>query len=385
MRAMLEQVVASAITSARLRTLRRRRHAFVRQILRRRPLVRFFHQVDDPYSVLAIQAVPLLKERYDIDIEVHPVTAPDMAAAPEPKMLAAYGLRDAELLARHTGFSLDASGLTAIAPAPSAAALAAGDALRRKLGHYLGATFHFEGEWFWGLDRLSFLEERLAPFRRSDAPGGFIAPRREIKLEPVRRAETPPLLEAFISFRSPYTYLAIDRLVKLASHYGADLRLRFVLPMVMRGLPVPLAKRIYIVRDCKREAERLGLPFGRISDPVGAGAERGLSVLHHAIREGLGPQFAASFLQGVFAEGMNAASKTGLMRMAQRAGLSRAQVRNALGDPSWREVAEENREAMFTGGVWGVPAFRVQGGDLLWGQDRLWAIEDELRAACEKA
>lgn len=44
--------------------------------------------------------------------------------------------------------------------------------------------------------------------------------------------------------------------------------------MIMRGLPVPRAKRLYIVRNTKREAEALGLPFGPIADPVGGPTAR---------------------------------------------------------------------------------------------------------------
>lgn len=36
---------------------------------------------------------------------------------------------------------------------------------------------------------------------------------------------------------------------------------------------------------------------------------------------------------------------------------------------------------MLTAGLWGVPSFRVDGGATHWGQDRLWAVEDDLRAA----
>lgn len=380
MRTKIATRVSALITSPRLRALGRRRHALMRRLFGRRPVIHYFHQAGDPYSVLAIQAVPLLRARYDVDVEVHAVSAPDMAAAPEPDMLKAYGLRDAGLSARLAGFALDAD-ISALAPDASPKALAAGDRLRRKLGHYLGAVFSFEGEWYWGLDRLDFLEERLVPFRRADAPKGFIAPRREVMLAPVKAPARAPVFEAFISFRSPYTYLAIERVTKLAAHYGADLRWRFVLPMVMRGLPVPLAKQLYIVRDCKREAERLGLPFGRVADPVGAGAERGLAVLHHAIPVAKGAAFAQSFLQGVFAEGIDAASDAGLIRLAARAGLDEAFVKKALADPSWREVAEQNRSDMFAGGAWGVPSFRVEGGAMHWGQDRLWVVEEELRAA----
>ena len=37
----------------------------------------------------------------------------------------------------------------------------AGNQLRAKLGHYLGAMFHYGGEWYWGVDRLEHLERRL--------------------------------------------------------------------------------------------------------------------------------------------------------------------------------------------------------------------------------
>ena len=48
--------------------------------------------------------------------------------------------------------------------------------------------------------------------------------------------------------------------------------------MAMRGQPLPLAKRLYILRDAKREADRLGLPFGKIHDPLGEGVWRCLTI-----------------------------------------------------------------------------------------------------------
>lgn len=343
------------------------------------PKVFYFHQFDDPYAQMCAPALSLLTQRYVVDLEVLAVSPPDAAAAPEAEKLKAYSVRDAALWAKRLGWPPHAAAVAL--PPDTTEHRARGDALRKRLGHYLGATFYFEGEWYWGLDRLHFLEDRLRPFRRPGAPQTHIAPRLEIACAPLNSSGQRPILDAFISFRSPYTYLAIPRVMKLAEHYGADLRLRFVLPMVMRGLPVPLAKQLYITRDCKREAERLGLRFGDIADPVGKGAERGLAVLNHAIPAGQGPAFALSFLQGVFADGIDATSTFGLEKIAFRAGVSPSTVRAGLADPSWRGAVEANRQEMFAGGVWGVPSFRVNGGTVHWGQDRLWAVEDELRAA----
>lgn len=370
----LNRLITSLITSPRVRTAQRRFAAARRRLRGAMPTVHYFHQPGDPYSQLAAQAVPLLRARTAIELRTHTVSPPDEAAAPDAPRLAAYAQRDAAILARATGFSW---------PAPAFDAGPNGDALRAQLGHYSGAMFAFEGEWYWGLDRLAYLEERLAEFRKPGAPDALIAPRREVTLAPLQKPARAPRFDAFISFRSPYTYLAMARTYALADHYAAELRLRFVLPMVMRGLPVPMPKRLYIVRDAKREAERLGLPFGRIVDPVGVATERGLSILHRAIPEGLGRAFALSFLKGVFADGIDAASEAGLGEIARRAGVSESLMRAGLSDASWRDVAEANRTEMLGLGVWGVPSFRVDDGPALWGQDRLFAIEDMLRRAAQ--
>jgi 2-hydroxychromene-2-carboxylate isomerase len=202
---------------------------------------------------------------------------------------------------------------------------------------------------------------------------------RFVPVDELRKSERPtPTLEFFCSLRSPYTWLAVDRIRRLAKHYRATLELKFVLPMVMRGLPIPTAKRMYILADAKREATRLGLPFGDVADPVGKPAERGLAVLHHAIQRGAGEAFLESFLRGVFAEGVDAGSTRGLDLIAQRAGIDRSSVAAALSDESWRVVAENHRNQLLSSGLWGVPSFRVAGLPAYWGQDRLWCLENDL-------
>jgi len=150
--------------------------------------------------------------------------------------------------------------------------------------------------------------------------------------------------------------------------------------MVMRGLPVPVEKRLYIVSDVAREAQRLAMPFGKVVDPVGTPVERGYALLNRAIAAGKGVEFAQSFLQGVWADGLDAGTDAGLNAIAARAGFDAAWVRAALPDASWRAVAAANREALLAMDLWGVPSFRVNDLPGHWGQDRLWVIEQELRA-----
>ncbi len=334
----------------------------------------YFHEPEDPYSQLAAQLIEPLKRIYNVEVKTWTVSAPGPAAAPELERLKALAARDAGILARAYGMAW-----------PHAAQLPAtqdGNALRQQLGHYLSGMFHFEGEWYWAVDRFHFLEQRLRDAglcRDPQAP--FIAPPREVTLKGKPGSAKGATLDWYLSFRSPYTWISADRAKALADHYGATLRLRFVLPMVMRGLPVPASKRFYITLDTKREAERLGIPFGTIVDPVGKPTERGLAVLHHAIAIGKGHAFARSFLSGAFAEGIDAGGDAGLRKMAERAGLTWREAEAALADDSWRKVAEANREELFDLGLWGVPSFRVNGNPGHWGQDRLWVIEQELQAA----
>lgn len=311
MKLIIIRAATSFLTSRTLRNLRRSFHALKRRLTGAVPTVHYFHQADDPYSHVAAQALQSLQARYRIRLVPWLVPAPDDAAAPERERLRAYALRDAPRLAREYGFEFpadaaapdaettlacakvlaaalkkgafaevapaagramwakDMSALAAIAsaqgeakPAAVAKATAAGERQRKRLGHYLSAMFYFEGEWYWGIDRLNHLEERLSGIGLDTAPKGApaIAPYRDMKLVPRPSGGARPVIEYWFSFRSPYSWISFPRMRRLAKHYDCELRLRFILPMVMRGLPVPGVKRLYITLDTKREAERRGCP-----------------------------------------------------------------------------------------------------------------------------
>jgi 2-hydroxychromene-2-carboxylate isomerase len=382
--------------------------------------------------------LPSLVSRYDIVLKPWLVPPPDDAAAPERDRLESYALRDAARLSQRYRLqfpvgatrpssqlqdgaqaglvaALEAGRFAERAPALGAAlwsgqidrlrdagaaepvpgraridaVLQQGGAERRRLGHYLGAMFYFEGEWYWGVDRLHHLETRLAVLGLDKGPISeppLAAYQREQLAGEAAdlKAGTRPLIEVWFSFRSPYTYIAIPRIVMLARHYGAELRLRCILPMVMRGLPVPGVKRLYIVLDTKREADLVGLPFGRIVDPVGKGAERALAVVFRAAALGLSEAFAQAALAASFAKGIDLADDAGLFATTRGVGLRDEDVRAALADQSWRATAEQNRVALFAAGLWGAPTFRVDGGPAHWGQDRIWALQEDVLVALQR-
>lgn len=353
---MIKTLVPQILTSRTLAALSYSGRAAIRQIRREPPVLQAFIEPGEPYSELLAQALPPLADRLGARIHWHQVGPPDASAAPERERLARWSQQDAELLAQEYGLDPNASPSASLDMSP----LETGEALRHKLGHYASAMTWFEGEWFWGIDRLHFLENRLG--------GG----RQDLTLAPPRLPETElgGEMDVYLSLRSPYSYLILERLAQVRSVWNTRIHLKPVLPMVMRNLPVPWAKRVYIVRDCTRLADYQGCDFGRIHDPLGPGVERGLAVLHHALSDNKGFGFALSFLRGAFSEGVDATTPQGLNHLAQRAGLSWDQVRAALDDESWKEAFELNRQALFEMGLWGVPSLSVD-GQFAFGQDRL--------------
>lgn len=420
LRAQVTRVLSTALTSPARRDTRRGLARVRRRLSGNPATVHYFHQADDPYSHLAAQCLARLGAAYRIALVPHLGPPPDDSAAPERGRLEAYALRDAARVARRYGLAFPDSpaarnaGRTRRAEAalaqalvdgtfaaeavrvgqglwrgdPVAApeagaeqALAEGAALRARLGHYLGGMFQFEGEWYWGVDRLHHLEARLrAEGLAVDPTVPLVAPFQEMALDG-GPGDSAPVIEFWFSYRSPYCHIAVARLHRLAAHYGATMRWRVILPMIMRGLPVPRAKSRYIMLDVKREAEILGLPFGTIVDPVGAGIFRANAVTHRAIQLGKAASFVESGFQAVFADGIDLATDNGLLQTARRAGLTDEDVRIALADDSWRAVAEENRKALLEAGLWGAPTYRVDDMPAHWGQDRLWALEEDLQAA----
>ena len=334
-------------------------------------LVEFFHDPSDPYSQLLKKVLPDFESRYNIRLLTHLVSPPDAGAAPEREKLIEYSKMDAMRLAKKAGIDFS------IEDRPPASNTSVADARREKLGHYLGGTLYYGGEWYWGLDRLHYLEDRLkdlnAKRQSKDVDPIFSPP-----VVPVGHGETNADLHWYLSFRSPYTAIVRDRVKILADAYGAQLKLRFVLPMVMRGLPVPPAKKKYIPFDTAREARRLGVPFGRVMDPVGRPVERGYSLIPWAREQGRGFEFVNAFLTCVWSEGVDAGSQKGMEKIVARAGLEWNDAKQIIGNDDWREEAETNRQEMMDRGIWGVPSFRVD-NTITWGQDRLWVIEHALQ------
>ncbi|MGA0839290.1 MAG: DsbA family protein [Pseudomonadales bacterium] len=344
--------------------------------------IEFFHEPGEPHSELMRLALERLGARHHVEIVEHVIGAPSDWAIPERELHRDWASRDAQRLARRAGIDL----ALAARQRPPDADCSASSARRDRLGHFLSGVAWYGNDWYASIDRLHFLDDRLVALGARRQGDQTPPPWRESPFDPSRAvvASCGISLQFYLSFRSPYTAVAAPRVVDLARRYGAQLELRYLLPMVMRSLPVPRRKALAFVQDAAREARYHGIPFGRIADPVGRPVERGYALMPWALAQGRGTDFVLAFLDGVWAKGIDAGSDRGLKKIVERAGLAWTAGRRELGNPAWRAEAEANAKELRALGLWGVPAFRV-GNEVTWGQDRLWFVEAALRDAASCA
>ena len=206
----------------------------------------------------------------------------------------------------------------------------------------------------------------------------------------------PHKLDIYWSFRSPYSYLAIDRLADIRAAYNVEARMRFVRPLAMREPDFFERGRSqflpYLFKDVPREAERAGVPFGLPSpDPIDMDTGSGkvapaqpkmdrVMALGVAM-EMLGDALAVAQIVGraIWGGRLNWHEEDALGEAIESAGGDAAAVRRWAAD-NQAEIAATiaANEAEQLKHHWGVPLM-VLGDEPFFGQDRLdsliWRLE----------
>ena len=385
----------------------------------------YFDQVDDPYCHLAVQKLDALKATYRVSFAPHLVSklgadyrgsaehfdqwarndaisvatdyrtdfAPSTDAPQPDAIAAANGVLAARLdqddfarAAIEIGHALWSNQPIPAVPSKQAAqrAVADGDALREALGHYQGGMFYFDGEWYWGIDRIRLLEARLVEegFATNREPSALCVP------EPTPTDTSGAnahqvVLDNFPSLRSPYTAVGHARVLDLIARSGVSVNVRPVMPMLMRGVPAPRAKQRYIITDAGREARAHGVPFGRIVDPFGEPVRRAFALFPGAQALGGDMAFVTAYLAAAWHDGIDITTERGLRRVIENAGLHWGELQAAIQGTDWEPILARNLDEMLALKLWGVPSFRVSGGNddtefACWGQDRIWRVENEI-------
>lgn len=205
--------------------------------------------------------------------------------------------------------------------------------------------------------------------------------------------------DVYFSFRSPYSYLAAGRYVKLSEDYDLTINLRTVWPIAIRDPgfferenPMWLS---YLLKDIIRVAQFERLPLSSPNpDPIvqnmstrEIAAEQPLigHVSHLGVvaqRRGAGLAFAHAVSSMVWGGVKDWNSDDNLGSAAEKSGLALDEMRAEVDADTAGIEAEikANQDALEKAGHWGVPTLVFE-GEPFFGQDRidiaLWRMKQK--------
>jgi 2-hydroxychromene-2-carboxylate isomerase len=207
-------------------------------------------------------------------------------------------------------------------------------------------------------------------------------------------------IDVFWSFRSPYSYLATQRLVEMRRDHDLEIRARPVYPLAVRSgeffSQVNPLWVSYLIRDTIRLGEMLNIPYRwPRPDPVAVdfntrAATPNQPYIHRLTRLGCVAEEAGHGL--AFLDEVSRTIWSGkidnwhegdhLKNAAARAGLDLAELdRKIEADPEkYESLIQQNQEAHKAAGHWGVPTM-VFDGEPFFGQDRLDVLLWRLKQA----
>ena len=204
-------------------------------------------------------------------------------------------------------------------------------------------------------------------------------------------------VDLYFSFRSPYSYLALPRMMKLVTDYDVTVNLRPVYPLAVR-VPGFFKKTNpqflrYIAIDAPRVAQHENIPFGfPRPDPIVQDMNT-LEVAEHqpyirrltrlgacAQREGRSLALAGAITPVIWGGAKDWHEGDHLARAAEAAGFDLSAMDKAVeADPErYVAVIASNEKDHAASGHWGVPTF-VFDKEPFFGQDRIdllvWRME----------
>jgi 2-hydroxychromene-2-carboxylate isomerase len=207
-------------------------------------------------------------------------------------------------------------------------------------------------------------------------------------------------VDLFFSFRSPYSYLALPKTLRLVADYDVMVNLRAVYPLAVR---VPgFFKRAnpqfarYVVLDSSRVAKHENIPFRFprpdpiVQDMKTLDVAENQPYIHRLTRLGAAAQLMGRALEFTDAiarvlwdgsvKGWNEGDH--LAKAAASAGFDLPAMDAAVAaDPDrYEQVISDNEQAHAASGHWGVPTFVFE-NEPFFGQDRIgmliWRMESK--------
>ena len=298
-------------------------------------MVEYFHQLDDPYSHLWRKYWAKFAAQYDIIIKPHLINAtggrhqprlpgsrhgrgamrqrrPFMGCASRKiyctcptafykiKRPIIPSLSDTEFVAQIAAVSTalwdGEAFFNGKDGGDGVAARVAGSAHLQALNHYSGAMFYYAGEWYWGVDRLFYLEQRLRDLSAGGS-GEYLVMRPEIDTGAVDAGAFE--LDFYPSLNSPYTSIIFDNTIARKNTCKIKFNHKPVLPMIMRGVAATSAKGDYISSIPSAKVRRWVPALGQLT-PIGEPTRQAYSLPPLAFEQGKDEALMKSLLDAAW-------------------------------------------------------------------------------------
>jgi 2-hydroxychromene-2-carboxylate isomerase len=191
-------------------------------------------------------------------------------------------------------------------------------------------------------------------------------------------------LDFWFDYSCPYAYLAATQVEALAARTGAALRYR---PMLLGGVfaangtpqklfaTLSAAKAAHNARDLDRWADLFGVTLRM---PAGH-PFRTVEALRATVACGVDPRVVRSLYDGYWVEGRPPSDEPALREALSAAGHDVAGILAAIALPAAKDDLRRRTDEAIALGIFGAPAFVVDGARLYWGQDRMHFVESDLR------
>lgn len=399
------------------KTAKRVRHTLIPRLLGIQPKVEVYVSLADPHCFMLIQALMRIEHKYRVGFSFYLVTDSLPGTTVAPDLHRRWALEDANLIAELYGFER-------VSSLPNSSAIISGQQLwqltdksinaifelyrqawsdgfnakyhpstpvinhiiknQQRLiqkGHYQSGAMFFDGQWFVGVDRLSCLETHLFNAGLSVDNLDCAFTNNELQfVEPEASWQAPEHpIEIYLSLRSPYSYVGFMKALRLSKHYGVELVIKPVLPLMMKGLHVPHNKQKYVYIDAHREASKADIPFSSFTDPIGKGIVNCYHLYGYAKSQNKAKQYIESVFKAIYVDGIDVADEENIGKICEKLEID-YQAAWLYGETDdWQAWADENFAEMEDQGLWGVPCVKY-GDSIYWGQDRLPFIEKAILA-----
>ncbi len=190
-------------------------------------------------------------------------------------------------------------------------------------------------------------------------------------------------LDFWFDYSCPYAYLASTQVDALAARTGARLAYR---PMLLGGVfaangtpqrlfaTLSAAKAAHNARDLDRWAEYFGVDLRM---PAGH-PMRTVEALRATVACGIDPRVVHALYAAYWVQGRPPSDPATLREVLGAAGHDAEAVLAAIGRPEAKEDLRRRTDEAIALGIFGAPAFVVDGARMYWGQDRMHFVERDL-------